>query len=169
MKKNLQAPEYSNIVGIPRHILLPKSLLKGDVGLGDLVKRVTQSLGIRPCEPCKRRAARLNQVLVFSGESGNPLSEKRHHAVFLILRKLLLWISRISPLAANGSDPCWRYYGSCTRFSWYYVGRQCVVGPATQELGAETIEQCCSGWFQYPWIEVCPGEEAHSGCGFCLF
>jgi hypothetical protein len=169
MKLGLQAIESSNIVRPARRILLPKKFLNGDVGLGDLIKRVTQALGIQPCQPCKRRAEQLNQILVFSAESDNNMRESRHHALFLILRKLFSWISRISPFAANSSDPCWRYYGNCTRFALYYMGTQCVTGPARQEASAETIEQCCTGWFQYPWIEVCPGEEARRGCGFCIF
>ena len=38
-----------------------------DIGLGDLVKRTTASLAIRPCRGCERRAAMLNRWLTFTG------------------------------------------------------------------------------------------------------
>ncbi|MFD3502578.1 hypothetical protein [Streptomyces sp. NPDC058678] len=37
-----------------------------EVGLGDVVKRVTYAAGIRPCGGCERRAAALNQWVAFS-------------------------------------------------------------------------------------------------------
>jgi len=37
-----------------------------ELGLGDFVKRVTYSIGIRPCGACERRAAVLNRWMVFS-------------------------------------------------------------------------------------------------------
>jgi len=41
--------------------------LSGDVGLGDVVKSVTSSIGIAPCGGCLRRAQALNSWMVFSG------------------------------------------------------------------------------------------------------
>lgn len=38
-----------------------------DVGLGDVIKRITSSVGIKPCEGCERRAAFLNSHIVFTG------------------------------------------------------------------------------------------------------
>jgi hypothetical protein len=66
---------------------------------------------------------------------------------------------------ALASTSCWRFTGRCTGFG----SRQCVTGPAAQTPDAVTIEHCCSGWFQYPWIEVCPGQSATTGCGFCFW
>lgn len=37
-----------------------------DVGLGDVIKRATSSVGIRPCGGCVERASRLNDWMVFS-------------------------------------------------------------------------------------------------------
>jgi hypothetical protein len=37
-----------------------------EVGLGDVVKRVTYAFGIQPCGGCQRRAAALNRWIVFS-------------------------------------------------------------------------------------------------------
>lgn len=37
------------------------------IGLGDVVKRVTQAFGIKPCKPCEKRAALLNRWVRFGG------------------------------------------------------------------------------------------------------
>jgi hypothetical protein len=37
-----------------------------DVGLGDAIKRLTSTVGISPCEGCARRAAYLDQRVVFT-------------------------------------------------------------------------------------------------------
>jgi hypothetical protein len=46
---------------------LPGFIGDKDVGLGDAIKRVTYTFGIKPCGGCKRRAAALNRWLAFSG------------------------------------------------------------------------------------------------------
>ncbi|MFD4656871.1 hypothetical protein ACFWP2_14740 [Kitasatospora sp. NPDC058444] len=51
----------------PRRVRLPGFVTDQDIGLGDAVKRVTSTLGIRPCGGCERRAAALNRWLVVSG------------------------------------------------------------------------------------------------------
>ncbi|MFF2750055.1 hypothetical protein ACFVVA_31520 [Kitasatospora sp. NPDC058048] len=51
----------------PRRVRLPGFVTDQDIGLGDAVKRVTSTLGIRPCGGCERRAAALNRRLVVSG------------------------------------------------------------------------------------------------------
>lgn len=40
--------------------------IKEDIGLGDVVKRVTNAVNIRPCRGCQKRAAALNRWVVFS-------------------------------------------------------------------------------------------------------
>ena len=51
----------------PTHrVRLPGFLIEEEIGLGDAIKRVTHSVGIRPCGGCERRAAALNRWLVFS-------------------------------------------------------------------------------------------------------
>jgi hypothetical protein len=51
----------------PTHrVRLPGFVSDGDVGLGDVVKRATTSVGVRPCGGCARRAEALNRWLVFS-------------------------------------------------------------------------------------------------------
>jgi hypothetical protein len=48
-----------------RPISVPIPRLKRDVGLGDVVKKVTSAVGIRTCGGCARRAAALNRAVTF--------------------------------------------------------------------------------------------------------
>jgi peroxiredoxin len=57
----------------PHRVSLPRFLLRQEIGLGDLIKRVTSALGIKPCVGCERRAALLNRWMVFSGMAGSGL------------------------------------------------------------------------------------------------
>jgi len=50
----------------PHRIRLPGFVTDEDIGLGDVIKRVTYALGIRPCGGCERRAAALNRRFVFT-------------------------------------------------------------------------------------------------------
>jgi hypothetical protein len=50
----------------PRSVRLPTFVIDEPVGFGDLVKRVTTSIGIKPCGGCADRAARLNSRLKFT-------------------------------------------------------------------------------------------------------
>jgi hypothetical protein len=50
----------------PYRVRLPGFVAKEDIGLGDVVKRVTSSVGIRPCGGCMKRAAALNRRVVFT-------------------------------------------------------------------------------------------------------
>lgn len=50
----------------PRRIRLPLPF-KQDVGLGDLIKKMTTAVGIKPCSGCEERAKKLNNMFVFSG------------------------------------------------------------------------------------------------------
>jgi hypothetical protein len=40
-------------------------MLEREIGAGDVVKRMTTRVGLRPCAPCENRAQRLNNYLVF--------------------------------------------------------------------------------------------------------
>jgi hypothetical protein len=46
-------------------VRLPGFSADKEVGLGDVIKRATSSLGVHPCGGCERRAARLNQLVAF--------------------------------------------------------------------------------------------------------
>jgi hypothetical protein len=48
-------------------VRLPGFVRDEDIGLGDLAKRTTASLAIKPCGGCERRAAMLNRWLTFTG------------------------------------------------------------------------------------------------------
>jgi len=67
MKKQKPAADHSNKTeGQPYRMRLP-GFINEDIGLGDVVKRVTSAAGIKPCGGCQRRAAALHRWLVLSG------------------------------------------------------------------------------------------------------
>jgi len=47
-------------------VRLPGFITDEDAGLGDVIKRVTHTFGLRPCGGCERRAAALNRWFAFS-------------------------------------------------------------------------------------------------------
>ncbi len=49
----------------PHRLNIP-GFIKEEIGLGDVVKRVTYAVGISTCGGCEGRAAALNRWLVFS-------------------------------------------------------------------------------------------------------
>lgn len=51
----------------PYRVRLPGFIRDEDIGLGDVMKRATFAIGIRPCGSCEQRAAALNRWLTFSG------------------------------------------------------------------------------------------------------
>jgi len=50
----------------PRKVRLPGFITGEEVGLGDVVQRVTYAMGIKPCGGCERRAAAMNRWMVFT-------------------------------------------------------------------------------------------------------
>ena len=56
----------------PSHRMRIPGFVTGDeeVGLGDVVKRMTNAAGIRPCGGCEQRAAALNGWVAFSPGRG---------------------------------------------------------------------------------------------------
>jgi hypothetical protein len=130
---------YGHRARRPSSVRLPRFVLDNEIGLGEVVKRILSRVGVRPCGVCRQRAAMLDRILVFS-----PRPQGR----------TILF-----------SSNCTTFKGKCTGFG----GNQCVTAPESLEPDAATITQCCSGSFQYPWIELCPGAKANRGCSFCLF
>ena len=52
----------------PRYqVRLPGFITDEEIGLGDVIKRATYVMGIKPCGGCERRAATLNRWFGFSG------------------------------------------------------------------------------------------------------
>ena len=51
----------------PYRVRLPGFITEEPVGLGDVIKHATYTLGIKRCGGCERRAAMLNRWFVFTG------------------------------------------------------------------------------------------------------
>ena len=47
-------------------VRLPGFLIEEEVGLGDVIKKTTYAMGIKPCSGCEKRAAALNRWMTFS-------------------------------------------------------------------------------------------------------
>ena len=50
------------------NLLKQQAVLKGDEGVGDTIKRVTESIGIKPCGKCEERRKRLNEKYSYKKE-----------------------------------------------------------------------------------------------------
>lgn len=51
----------------PHRVRLPGFITEEEIGVGDVVKRATYAMGIKPCGGCERRAAALNRWAIFTG------------------------------------------------------------------------------------------------------
>lgn len=51
----------------PFRVRLPGFVADQEVGLGDVIKRATMAVGIRPCGGCRGRAEALNRRVVVTG------------------------------------------------------------------------------------------------------
>lgn len=51
----------------PHRIRLPGFISAEEVGLGDVVKRITYAVGIKSCGGCERRATALNRWMTLTG------------------------------------------------------------------------------------------------------
>jgi hypothetical protein len=47
-------------------VRLPSFLIEEEIGLGDVIKRATSYVGIKPCGGCEKRSAVLNRWMTFS-------------------------------------------------------------------------------------------------------
>jgi hypothetical protein len=56
----------SNSKHEPFRVRLPGFVRDEEIGLGDVVKRMTYAAGIRPCSGCEKRAAALNRRVIFT-------------------------------------------------------------------------------------------------------
>ena len=65
MKKQREAqPEKTEH---PAHrVRLPGFLIEEEIGLGDVIKKATYAMGIKPCSGCEKRAASLNRWMSFT-------------------------------------------------------------------------------------------------------
>jgi hypothetical protein len=68
MSKNSEGSAQSDETEHPSHrVRLPGFITDEEIGLGDVIKRVTSYFGVQPCGGCERRAAVLNRWLTFEG------------------------------------------------------------------------------------------------------
>jgi hypothetical protein len=67
MKEKRVQTDHVEIQGLqPSRVRLPGFIDGEEIGLGDVIKRVAYSAGIKPCSGCERRAAALNRWMVFT-------------------------------------------------------------------------------------------------------
>lgn len=64
-KKKSKSDSPERVKGQPYRVRLP-GFITEEIGLGDVIKRATSSIGIKPCGGCQRRAEKLNRWIVFS-------------------------------------------------------------------------------------------------------
>ena len=55
----------------PLNVRLPGFFAGNEIGLGDLIKRATSAIGIKPCGGCERRASTLNNLIVFNRKTNS--------------------------------------------------------------------------------------------------
>ena len=55
----------------PKPIRIPIPGLQRTVGAGQIIRRLTASVGIQPCSGCGRRARALDRHLVFTPQLGS--------------------------------------------------------------------------------------------------
>jgi hypothetical protein len=74
---NEEAPEIHETAGqnapaqsSAHRVRLPGFIRSEEVGLGDVIKRATSAVGIKPCGGCEERARRLNSWMVFTPREG---------------------------------------------------------------------------------------------------
>jgi len=58
--------EQSRPESQPHRVRLPGFVSDQDIGFGDVIKRATSAIGIRPCGGCEQRAAWLNRRIAIS-------------------------------------------------------------------------------------------------------
>ena len=64
-EKDAQTSRESERALKPVHAHMPGFVSDQQIGLGDVVRRVTYAVGIRSCAGCERRAAALNRWMAF--------------------------------------------------------------------------------------------------------
>jgi hypothetical protein len=50
----------------PVRVRLPGFIKDEDIGLGDAIKRITYTFGLRPCGGCEQRTTAFNRWMVFT-------------------------------------------------------------------------------------------------------
>jgi len=65
---NENKPSSAETIRQPIRVRLPGFIGEEPVGLGDIIKKTTRTLGIKPCGGCQARANALNGWMVFTGK-----------------------------------------------------------------------------------------------------
>jgi hypothetical protein len=69
MKKATERQDSPDRHAHSPHLVRLPGFIDEEIGLGDVVKRATSYIGIKPCGGCERRTATLNRWLVFTGRA----------------------------------------------------------------------------------------------------
>jgi hypothetical protein len=64
-KKSAKQQKQNSSKALHR-VRLPGFLIEEEIGLGDVIKKTTYAMGIRPCGGCEQRAAALNRWMTFT-------------------------------------------------------------------------------------------------------
>ena len=59
-------PNSAEQIEQPIKVRLPGFIMDEEIGLGDLIKRATTYVGIKPCGGCEKRATMLNRWVNFT-------------------------------------------------------------------------------------------------------
>ena len=65
-KEKTSDSEATDVRSPVHRVKLPGFIIEQDIGLGDVVKRATRTIGIKPCGGCEKRATALNRWMVLS-------------------------------------------------------------------------------------------------------
>ncbi len=66
MKKKKKKEQQQNETPSHHRVRLPGFIIDEEIGLGDVIKRVTYAVGIKPCSGCDKRAAAYNRWMRFT-------------------------------------------------------------------------------------------------------
>lgn len=66
-QRKTPAQPSSSTTRNPVRVNLPGFISDEEIGLGDALKKVTASMGIKTCGGCQRRAEALNRWITFTG------------------------------------------------------------------------------------------------------
>jgi len=63
----MESNEHDKERHTPHRVRLPGFIMnEEEIGLGDVVKRVSYAMGIKPCGGCDRRATTMNRWMMFT-------------------------------------------------------------------------------------------------------
>lgn len=62
-----ETEQFPEKVTSKHNIRIPFLTDDANIGLGDVIRKVTYAVGIEPCTGCERRARRLNRWMSFHG------------------------------------------------------------------------------------------------------